>query len=113
MVSTSDNKSVRTIGRCVGLNKRSLKIVVQCMKLLEIKITGKKWAKGDKKCRRDVPPEITIVIVLEWWTYETRVSPNKKKVITNLIARNVKEMHAKHYMQKNEGNSLIHSYSLN
>jgi hypothetical protein len=72
------------------------------MKLLEIKITRKKWAKGDKKRKRNVLLHKTIVIVLEWWTYETRVSPNKKKVITNLIARNAKEMYAKHYMQENE-----------
>jgi hypothetical protein len=39
--------------------------------------------------------------------------PTKNKVVTNLITRNVKEMHAKHYMQENEVNSLIHSYSFN
>ncbi len=55
-----------------------------------------------KKHRRDVPPKRIVAIVLEWWIDETRVSPDKKKVITNLIARNVKEMHAKHYMQENE-----------
>jgi hypothetical protein len=48
MVSTCDNKNVRTVGRCVGLNKRSLRRVVQCMKLLEIKVGGEKWAKSDK-----------------------------------------------------------------
>jgi hypothetical protein len=48
MVSTCDNKSVRIVGICVGLNKRSLRRVVQHMKLLEIKVGGEKWAKGDK-----------------------------------------------------------------
>ncbi len=48
MVSTCDNKSVRTFGRCVSLNKRSLRRVVQRMKLLEIKVGGEKWVKGDK-----------------------------------------------------------------
>lgn len=62
MVSTSDSKSVRTIGRCVGLNKRSLKIVMQCMKLLEIKITGKKWAKGDKKVGEMFSPKELLLL---------------------------------------------------
>ncbi len=35
MVSTCDSKNVKTIGRCVCFNKRSLRRIVQCMKLLE------------------------------------------------------------------------------
>jgi hypothetical protein len=63
------------------------------MKLLEVKTIGKKWAKGDKKRRRSVILETTIVAILELWKSETRVLANKKKVITNVIARNVREMH--------------------
>jgi len=39
--------------------------------------------------------------------------PKARVATTNFIVRNLIEMHAKHYMQENEVNSLIRSYSLN
>ncbi len=40
------------------------------------------------------------VVVLSWWTNETKMSPNKKD-ITCLILK-MWEMHAKHYLYQNE-----------
>jgi hypothetical protein len=72
--------------------------LMQHMQLLKIKATREKWTKGDKKCRRDALLKRIAHVVLEWQIDETKMSQNKKKVIINLIAIHVKEMHAKHYL---------------
>jgi hypothetical protein len=95
-----ESKNVRATKRWLGLNRRFLKKIVQHKELLEIKAVGKKWAKGDKKSRKDALLEKTVVIFLGWWTDETKVSPNKKDA-THFIIRNVRAMHAKHYLQEN------------
>ncbi|CAM6002456.1 unnamed protein product [Sphagnum balticum] len=101
VVSVGESMNVRAGGRCVGLKRRFLRRAMLRRKLLVNKAIGEKWAKGDRKHRKDALPESTVVVVVSWWTDETRVSPNKKDV-TQFIARNVREMHAKHYLQESE-----------
>jgi len=92
-----ESKNVRATKRWLGLNRRFLKKIVQHKELLEIKAVGKKWAKSDKKHRKDVLLEKIVAIFLGWWKDETKVSPNKKDV-THFITRNVRAMHAKNYL---------------
>jgi hypothetical protein len=101
VVSVGESMNVRAGGRCVGLKRRFLRRATLRRKLLVNNAIGEKWAKGDRKHRKDTLPESTVVVVVSWWTDETRVSPNKKDV-TQFIARNVREMHAKHYLQESE-----------
>jgi hypothetical protein len=86
VVSMSESKDVGATRRWLGLNIRFLKKAVQHKELLEIKVVGKKWAKGKRKHKRDVLLEKIVAIFLGWWANETRVSPNKKYV-THFIIR--------------------------
>lgn len=45
--------------------------------------------------------ESNIIVVLSWWTNETKISPNKKRCYMPHF-ENVRDMHAKHYLYENE-----------
>lgn len=46
-----------------------------------------------------LPQEVKDIVICKWWTNETMISPNKKKVISQPIGCKLDEKHACHYLE--------------
>jgi hypothetical protein len=46
--------------------------------------------------------DVTKKVVINWWTYETRVNPNKKDVTHKRIAIGVFEKRPTHYLMESQ-----------
>lgn len=72
--------SARGLVSCLGLNRRTVRRGFLRRQAL-IAQEGGLWAKSDRQRRFDCLSPSSVSIIIQWWTNETRVSPNKKDVV--------------------------------
>ena len=96
------NAGTRAAIQCIGLNFKSIKQAIIQRSLLDFAIDGVKWATSSHALKKDALSPIVKAKVIQWWTEETRVSPNFKDVVHSLVARNTREKHAKHFLEESQ-----------
>ena len=102
VVSTTSGSNMLGAGKCIGLNRRSLLRASHRRQLLDAKEDNERWAKGDRKPRKDTIPEDIRDLVGKWYLEETRTSPNMHNVVRRHIGRRQWEHHATHLLQESE-----------
>jgi len=102
VVSTTSGSNMLGAGKCIGLNRRSIRRASHRRQLLDAKEDNECWAKGDRRPRKDSIPEAVKDLVGKWYLEETRTSPNMNDVVRRLICRRQWEHHATHLLQESE-----------
>lgn len=106
MVLIENENSMKGAANCDGLNKRTLPVTRReklHRLLLDARTVGEKWAKADRRKQKDALYEAVVVTaVVNWWTSETRKSPNKDDLTSQLIYDNNREYHPCHFLEENQ-----------
>jgi hypothetical protein len=102
VISIGEESSLRAAAMCIGMNKRTLKRAVARRYLLNDGAQGEVWAKVDRRRRKDSLQQPIIDAVVEWWTAETRVSPNKKDVRRKQVGVRSFISHATHWLEESQ-----------
>jgi hypothetical protein len=98
MVVSSSTQSLTTMG-VIGTNWRILKREQERRIQLEDG-TNMQWAPSVRAKRRDVLTKNVVDALMEFWTNETKVNPNKWDVMKHRIMKNRWEEHATHFFEK-------------
>jgi len=85
VIFTSSLFTLTTTKKCVGFNRiLFLKIVLQ-RQILDAKQAVEHYTKGDRKVMKDAILKDVKAILAKWYFEETRISPNKKKIIHHQV----------------------------
>lgn len=107
VISIGDDRCMRAAGRCVGMNRRTVRRAMQRRDLLNKRSDGEVWAKICRKRRKDALDQCVVDLVVAWWTDETRVSPCKKDVRWKRIGFKKRISHCTHWLEESQVNSHI------
>ena len=102
--------SARGFGKVFGVHPRNL--TKAKLKREEIDCKGGKWVLYKRVRRADAIPNSVIELVQQYWTENSRVSPNAKDVKFRRLERNVREDHATHYLEESQVNSFLHLHHI-
>jgi hypothetical protein len=105
--STTSGSNMLGAGKCIGLNRRAVLRGSRRRQLLDAKEDNERWAKGDRKPRKDSIPEDMKDLVGKWYLEETRTSPNMHDVVRHRTGRRQWEHHATHLLQENEVRHIL------
>jgi hypothetical protein len=64
------------------------------------------WSLSVKRKWIDSLSDVIKKVIIDWWTYETRVNPNKKDVTHKKIAASVFDEHPTHHLMETQ----VHNY---
>jgi hypothetical protein len=77
---------------------------------LEARTTKALWAFCGKERRTDtIPPEVC-KLVTDFWTDNSRVSPNRKDVVRKRVAANEWTIHPSHHLMESQSFLLVYSF---
>ncbi|MCO5605311.1 hypothetical protein L7F22_059493 [Adiantum nelumboides] len=89
--------SDRRVAKALGIQPRNLK-----KHRADIQAKTFKWVGEGLKRRADCLSEEVVHSVIQFWTSNTRVSPNKKDVCRQRISRKTYRFHSSHYLELTE-----------
>ena len=101
LASSSNMGSRRSVADVLGVDRRNLKRGMQRRLLLDTQQNAF-WLKYRSTCRSDALPVSATMVVIEWWTSETIVSPNRKDIVRHRIGLKQYAEHPTHYLQVSE-----------
>jgi hypothetical protein len=87
------------MGQLIGTNWKILKRG-QSRRIQLEDGTSMQWPPILQAKRRDAPTKDVIDAVVEFWTNDDRVSPNKQDVMKHCIMKNRWEEHATHFLEE-------------
>jgi hypothetical protein len=87
VVSTHITFDVVEISKLLGTKRCNLECAIEWCCFLQT-LGAFQWAISHQKKRFDGLSKETKVAIHLWWTSETRVSPNKKKLCTSTLVQN-------------------------
>jgi hypothetical protein len=107
VISIGDDRCMRAAGRCIGMNRRTLRRAKQRRDLLNKRSDGEVWARIYRKRRKDAVDQSVVDLTVAWWTDETRVSPCKKDVRWKRIGFKKRISHCTHWLEESQVSSQI------
>ncbi len=93
--------NLRRISNLLGVGKRNIKRVEECMILLDNKKDAF-WSNYERHKRSNYLPKSLKKVVLQWWTDHYTISPNRKDVVKRHVGMKHYESHATHYLQMSQ-----------
>lgn len=98
-LATSDlNMSNREVARTLGVDRRNITKSIE--RRLQLDASGTLfWTSRRRAVRVDSMPSELKALVVQWWTSDTSISPNRKDISRRRVGVNEFEEHPKHYLQ--------------
>jgi hypothetical protein len=101
---------VRTFALVLNIRPSNISYVVQKKQHVEL-TSSSQWTLITRTQRYEFLDAATVSCVLDWWSKETWVSPNKFDALEKLITLKVYEEHVMHLLMETQVNMII-SYNL-
>lgn len=101
LASSSNMGSRRSVADVLGVDRRNLKRGMDRRLLLDTQQNAF-WLSSKSPHRSDALPDSVIEVIIEWWTSETTVSPNRKDIVRHRTGVKQYEEHPMHYLQVSE-----------
>lgn len=93
-VSTTVTSTI-ALSRILRVHPSNLRVAIERRR--DVRLAGTPFALARRKKRPGVPDDVKVLVV-QWWTQETRVSPNRKEIVRKWLRANTYEKHCTHYL---------------
>ena len=98
----SVNTSMRQTSLLTGIHRRNLQVGIVRRLSLDARVDRSLWALCGKSKRVDATPLNVCELIVEFWSLNSRVSPNRKDVVRKRIDSGMWETHATHHLMESQ-----------
>ena len=98
LASSQSLGSSRGLARALGVDRKNIKKAIMRRVLLDTQKDAF-WTCYKRAARSDVLPESVRLLVIKWWTTQSIISPERRRVLRKIIAVKTFESHPTHFIQ--------------
>ena len=106
------NTNMRQTSLLTGIHRRNFHVGIVRRLSLDARVDRSLWALCGKSKRIDSTPLKVCELIVDFWCFNSRVSPNRKDVVRKRIGSGIWETHATHHLMESQVHLTHHWASL-